>query len=177
MHSDGANVTLLRERRQGMDRVSAAVSTRGGKTAGGTDGFTLVEMLVILAIMGIAVTMAARSMGGGADRRALHVADAIAAEIGRLRADALRSGRSGRLVFEPPTGRFLSSRAGMAPIGAAALRVSVEADGPDRAVPGEIRFLPDGSSTGGRIVLDTGAARLVVTVSALTGRVRRDGVR
>jgi hypothetical protein len=35
-----------------------------------------------------------------------------------------------------------------------------------------IRFAPDGSSSGGGVVLTEGAVRMLVTVDGLTGRVR-----
>ncbi|GJD79496.1 prepilin-type N-terminal cleavage/methylation domain-containing protein [Methylobacterium gregans] len=139
--------------------------------AGGTAGFTLVEMLVTLAVLALALTLASRSLGGmPAGQRPARLSGAIAAEIGLLRAEALRTGRSASLVFDAAGGRFLSSRPGAGPI-AAPLHVTVEAAGGE---PGEIRLLPDGSSTGGRIVLRDAAAQSIVSVSALTGRVRRD---
>lgn len=145
-----------------------------GAGAGGAAGFTLVEMLVTLAVLALALTLASRSLGGiAAGQRPARLSGAIAGEIGLLRAEALRTGRSASLVFDAAGGRFLSSRPGAAPI-PAPLHVTVEAAGRE---PGEIRLLPDGSSTGGRIVLRDAAARSVVSVSALTGRVRRDETR
>lgn len=143
--------------------------------APGQEGFTLVEMLVTMAILGLAAGVAFQSLGPGAlDRRALLVSETVAAEIGRLRAEAIRSGRAGRLAFEPAGARFVSSRPGAAPIPVGGLAVAVEPGPTGRPVPGELRLLPDGSSTGGRIVLAAGTARRILSVSALTGRVRRE---
>ncbi len=149
-----------------------------GAEAGRAAGFTLVEMLVTLAVLALALTLASRSLGGmPAGQRPARLSGALAAEIGLLRAEALRTGRSASLVFDAAGGRFLSSRPGATPI-AAPVHVTVEAAGREQdAQPGEIRLLPDGSSTGGRIVLRDAAARSVVSVSALTGRVRRDETR
>ncbi|MGE7414154.1 pilus assembly FimT family protein [Methylobacterium tarhaniae] len=141
----------------------------------GQEGFTLVEMLVTMAILALAAGVAFQSLGPGAlDRRALLVSETIAAEIGRLRAEAIRSGRAGRLAFEPQGARFVSSRPDAPPIPVGGLTVAVEPGPVGRPVPGELRLLPDGSSTGGRILLAAGRARRVLAVSALTGRVRRE---
>jgi general secretion pathway protein H len=43
------------------------------------------------------------------------------------------------------------------------------------AMSGSIRFFPDGSSTGGRIVLEHGRGREEIAVDWLTGRVAMDG--
>lgn len=142
---------------------------------GREDGFTLVEMLVTMAILALAAGVAFRSIGPGAlDRRIVLVAETIAAEIGRLRAEAIRSGRAGRLAYEPQAARFVSSRPGAPPIPVGALAVAVEPGPVGRPVPGELRLLPDGSATGGRILLAAGASRRILSVSALTGRVRRE---
>jgi general secretion pathway protein H len=141
----------------------------------GQDGFTLVEMLVTMAILALAAGVAFQSLGPGAlDRRAALVSETVAAEIGRLRAEAIRSGRAGRLAFEPQAARFTSSRPGASPIPVGGVAVAVEAGPVGRPMPGEVRLLPDGSSTGGRIVLASGGSRRILSVSALTGRVRRE---
>ena len=135
-------------------------------------GFTLVEMLVTLVIVGLAVAVASHSAGSGAGRRADRLAAALGAEIGLLRAQALRTGETARLVLDPETGRFLSSRPGAAPIATAPLAVLVEA-----GTPGEIRLLADGSSSGGRILLGSPGAGVVLSVGALTARVHREAAR
>ncbi|BCM84465.1 hypothetical protein mvi_29260 [Methylobacterium indicum] len=130
-----------------------------------------------MAILALAAGIAFQSLGPGAlDRRVVLVAETVAAEIGRLRAEAIRTGLSGRLAYEPQAARFVSSRPGAPPIpvGALAVAVAVEPGPVGRPEPGELRLLPDGSSTGGRILLAAGPSRRILSVSALTGRVRRE---
>lgn len=120
----------------------------------GDAGFTLVAMLVVLAISGPAAGLAAQFAGGfDAGRRAKRLSGVIAAEIGLLRAEVLRSGRTTRLALEPETGRFLSSWADAAPIPTAPIPVRVAGAGAEAGLSPEIRFLPDGGSSGGRITI------------------------
>ncbi len=143
------------------------------RSAGGADGFTLIEMLVTLAILALAVTFGARSIVvAQSARQPARVAAILAAELDRLRAEALRSGTTGRLAYDPDVGRFLSSRPGAPPIPAEALQVAVEVPPSGRPVPDEIRLLPDGSASGGRILLQAPRGGATVTVAPLTGRVR-----
>lgn len=135
----------------------------------GNTGFTLVEMLVTLVILGLAAAVATQFAGSQVGRRADRIAGAVGSEMALLRAQALRSGQTARLVFEPESGRFLSSRPGAAPIATAPLPVLVQVEEAANATPGEIRFLPDGGSSGGRIVIGS----RVLTVGPLLGRVAR----
>ena len=151
------------------DEVSQACRGRSG-----TAGFTLIEMLVTLAIMGIATALALGGMGSiSAGRRMAFTSDVIAAEIDRLRVEAMRTGRRGRLVFELGAERFLSSRPGAGAISTHGAQVTMETRPGGKVDPGEIWLLPDGSSTGGRIVLAAQGGGVVLSVSALTGLVRR----
>ncbi len=131
------------------------------------------EMLVTLVIVGLAAAVAFQFAGGSNEgRRAARLSATLSAEIGLLRAQALRTGATTRLAFDPETGRFLSSRAGAPPIPTAPLPVLVEA-----GTPGEIRFLADGGSSGGRIVLGAPGARAVLSVGTLTAQVHREAAR
>ena len=151
------------------DEASGARRDRSG-----TAGFTLIEMLVTLAIMGIATALALGGMSSiSAGRRLAFASDVIAAEIDRLRVEAMRTGQRGRLVFEPGAERFLSSRPGSGSISTHGAQVTVETRPGGKVDPGEIWLLPDGSSTGARIVLSAQGSGVVLSVSALTGLVRR----
>lgn len=156
--------------------VANAQMRWGIEKAGGTGGFTLVEMLVALAIVGLAASVAVQFTGSGSGRRVGRITASLSAEIGLLRAQALRSGQTARLVFDSETGRFLSSRIGAAPISTAPLPVLVET-GDASGTTSEIRFLPDGGASGGRIVIGSPRDQQVLSVSRLIARVRRQAAR
>lgn len=143
---------------------------------GGDAGFTLVEMLVTLVIVGIAGSVAYQFAGAGAtvSRRAERISASLGAEIGMLRALAIRSGQTTRILFDPESGRFLSSRPGAPPIATAPLPMTVQVNEGIAASPGEIRFLPDGGSSGGRILIGPARGGSVLTVGAMIGRAHRE---
>jgi general secretion pathway protein H len=136
-------------------------------------GFTLMELLIVLAIMGLILTLAvsgiARTMPGFALRN-----DA------RLVADALRAARTAAvggnrevalaLDLEQRTVTFDNRRpVRLAPDLGITLTIGTsEIAGPQT---GGISFFPDGSSTGGRVSLTLGERRHHVLVDWLTGTV------
>ena len=69
-------------------------------------GFTLLEIVVAIAIMGLLVTLVLPRIGllGGASLQAS--ARQLASRIELLREDAALRGHSVRLSFDPPTGRY-----------------------------------------------------------------------
>ena len=137
-------------------------------------GVTLVELLVVLAIVSLAVALAlpysARS--AGAQRYAAFVQTA-AAELRNARMQAVFSNRESVLTIDLD-GRTLS-------LGASGRSRTIP-DGIDLAVvtsAGEVRggsagfrFFPDGTSTGGRIVVTYQGKKKMIAVSWLTGGVQ-----
>jgi general secretion pathway protein H len=127
----------------------------------GSDGFTLIEMLVVLAVLAlIAGLVVAR---GPSRSVALDLRAATATVVGEL-----RRGRAAAIAGDAAVTVTLDPAA-------RAIRVG---DAPPRALPGDvalaaaaIRFTPDGAAAGGPIALAAGARRVTITVSWLTGRV------
>ena len=137
-------------------------------------GFSLVEMLVVLAILALAAGLGLPAIGALLPAQRLSAAtEAVAGEIALLRTEALRTGRVTRLVFDPEANRFLSSRPGAPGLAMAGVRTRVETPTMSRTEAGEIRFLPDGGSTGARITLTGPGGARTLTVSRATGAVRR----
>ena len=136
-------------------------------------GFTLIEMIVVIAILGLALTLIAGyrppwSEGLGARGAA-----------GAL-ASAFRLARSEAISQDGPVSVVIDVANHLYRIG----------DGPERTLPsslkvelltlanerhasniGEIRFNSDGSSTGGRVTIGNGSHTLAVGVDWLNGRV------
>jgi general secretion pathway protein H len=142
----------------------------GGASAA---GFTLLEMLIVLTIVAFSFVLVASyrppwSKGLEIDATAAK----LAAELRLVRSEAIAANRSAMFELDVAGRRY---RSGSGPLRALPARVEVElltiaGEQPSNAA-GRIRFHPDGSSTGGRIVLVDGSRRIAVGVDWLTGKV------
>ncbi|MBV8088494.1 MAG: GspH/FimT family pseudopilin [Alphaproteobacteria bacterium] len=142
-------------------------------------GFTLIELLVVLGIMGLAIALIVGyrppwSRGLGLQGTAAQLASGL-----RLaRSEAILSNR--QVLFDVDTVGHRYRVGNAAPQNLPAqlsielLTISGEIRKPGE---GDIRFNPDGSSTGGRISLIDGQRRVAVGVDWLTGRVSIADVR
>jgi general secretion pathway protein H len=139
----------------------------------GGGGFTLIELIVTLAILGFALVLIAGYRAPWSSALGLKGA---AAEL----ASGLRLARSQAIADDRPVAFELDLadhryRVGDGPAHALPGQLSIElltVAGENRGrVVGDIRFNPDGSSTGGRITLADGRLRVAVGVDWLTGRV------
>jgi general secretion pathway protein H len=136
-------------------------------------GFTLIELLVSLAILGLALTLIAGykppwSRGLGLQA----TAGELAASLRLARSEAILSNRPVLFDLDLIGHRYRigteTARRLPADLSLELLTISGEAlNGRE----GDIRFNPDGSSTGGRISLADGRRRIGVGVDWLTGRV------
>ena len=136
-------------------------------------GFTLIELLVSLAILGLALALIAGykppwSRGLGLQA----TASELAAGLRLARSEAILSNRSVAFDIDLVGHRYRvgtgTPRRLPAQLSLELLTISGEALN-DRE--GDIRFNPDGSSTGGRISLADGPRHIDVGVDWLTGRV------
>ena len=137
-------------------------------------GFSLVEMLVVLAIVALAAGLGIPSIRNIVpSQRLSSTAERVASEIALLRTEAQRTGHVTRLVFDGETNRFVSSRPGAPALAMAGWSVQFETGTASRMQPGELRFLPDGGCTGARITLSGRGGTRILTVSRATGFVRQ----
>lgn len=137
-------------------------------------GFTLIEVLVVLALIAAASALAAGVLTGGlAGLRLRSSANTIGAQLRYTRAQALATGEAQRFVIDPRAHRWTAPRGhhgdlpptlGVAFIGARETQPS--------AGQGAIVFFPDGASTGGRVQLTAKRAAWNVDVAWLTGEVK-----
>ncbi len=123
-------------------------------------GFTLIEIIVVIVIMAmvsglVLIKQPWRSAGLNTDATV------------RALTNALRLARS-RAIAQDRQVAVVTAANGFAVDGR-----SIWALPPEEALsPSEIVFTPDGGSTGGTILLASGARRISVDVNWLTGRVR-----
>jgi general secretion pathway protein H len=136
-------------------------------------GFTLIELLVSLAILGLALALIAGykppwSRGLGIQATAAE----LAAGLRLARSEAILSNRPVVFDLDLTGHRYRvgkeTSRRLPAGLSLELLTISGEAR---NVREGDIRFNPDGSSSGGRISLTDGQRRIGVGVDWLTGRV------
>jgi general secretion pathway protein H len=141
--------------------------------------FTLIELIVVLAVLGLALVL---FTGYRAPWSTAFGLRGTAAEL----AAGLRLARSQAIAGDRPVALDLDLRGHRYRVGDGqpqalppALSIellTVAGENPDRR-NGDIRFNPDGSSTGGRITLAEGGRRVAVGVDWLTGRVTVADVR
>jgi general secretion pathway protein H len=148
-------------------RTSPTNEICDGQRGGARAGFTLLELTLALAILSLIAALAlprAMPVQSTTDLRVR--AWQVTAVLRADRNAALRNGTAVTTVIDTASGRIRSGATGndlMMP-DSVALRFSGGAGG-------GIRFLPDGRSTGGLVVLARGAAGYGVRVNPATGAV------
>jgi general secretion pathway protein H len=140
----------------------------------GEGGFTLIEMLVIVAILAFSLVLIAGyrpPWSRGFDIEA--TAAELAGQLRLVRSEAIAGNRSEGLQLDLAHHLYRAGSAAKPRSLPPALGVQLVTITNERHSQniGDIRFNPDGSSTGGRIVLADGARRVAVGVDWLTGRV------
>ena len=138
----------------------------------GTSGFTLLEMLVVLAILGLLTALVVPPLRPNEGARLRELAHALAADIRLMRQEAMRQGISTAIV--PAAAGYLLQPSGRTKNLLSGFTLAAEA-GETRLVPGNddrIRFFPDGSSTGGILAIQHNQSRIYLTIRGLDGKVR-----
>lgn len=138
-------------------------------------GFSLLELLVVLLILGIVYGLAGPALdlgGGSVDTKA--ASRQLAAGLRKARSTAITEGREAALTLEVEARKF--SVSGDPKIYLLPSKVNISLfTAQSELVSGSnagIRFFPDGSSTGGRITLSADSGKQSVDVDWVTGRVK-----
>lgn len=142
-------------------------------------GFSLLEMLLVMALIAIASLLAVAAFSGGMQGMKLHAgAKDIAAQLRYARAVAISSGQAQDVVIDPQARRWQGAkgRNGSLPEGGEIVftgaRAAQFADIGDANSKGVVRFFPDGAATGGRLRMLANGGGWDVDVGWLTGEVR-----
>ena len=135
-------------------------------------GFTLLELLVVLAIMGFSLALIVGTRMPLSRPNIDATAAELAAQLRLARSGAIVDNRRTNFVLDLATHRYQAGLGPARPLPPAlGLQLTTIAGERQSAETGGIGFNPDGSSTGGRIILDNGMRRVAVGVEWLTGRV------
>jgi general secretion pathway protein H len=136
-------------------------------------GFTLLEMLVVILLIGIATAAVSVSVSQGLTSARVNAASGeMAAALRATRAQAIVQGKEQTFAvntrdntYTPVGGKVVRLPQGMT------LGITSAAEDQLNSNTGRIRFFPDGSSTGGHVTLKLQQRQWLVNVSWLTGAV------
>jgi general secretion pathway protein H len=139
---------------------------------GSCSGFTLIELLVVLFIMGLVIFLAPAAFQRAVPAMETKAAArAVAVAFREGRSVAIRDNREIPVIIDLDA-RTVRVGAGQYPTRLSRrLRLSL-LTGRSELIgksAGQIRFFPDGTSTGGRVTLTAGGSRYNVVVDWLTG--------
>ena len=137
-------------------------------------GFTLIELMAVIVLLGVALALGGMALGGSLRRNALPAAaHDLAAALQWTRAQAMAQRHSEALEldlahpgYQAPGLPYASLPTGTALHVTTALHEQVAAS------EAGIRFCPNGTSTGGQVILARDHQRWAVEIAWLTGQVR-----
>lgn len=135
-------------------------------------GFTLLEMLAVIVVLGLALALIVPRLSGPSPEVTLRMAgDRVQGALRLARSEAIAADRPIGVTFYPGAGTFRID-------GAPAVRLpdgSAIAEGSSGAMI-RVAFAPDGSGAGGPIELSAGPKTETIRIDWLTGRVRAGDV-
>lgn len=136
-------------------------------------GFSLLEIIIVLAIAGLLMTLVPPAFEGVLQGKKLHkTAYQVAAELKLARQEAITLQQTRQLRFDMDS-RQISSADGVELSLPSDTRLTVEAalSSLKQGRSLDIRFYPDGSSSGGSIRLMQNRQSYQITVNWITGQV------
>ncbi len=136
-------------------------------------GFTLIELLVVLVIIGVMVSLVPVAFRGLPSLELKAAARELAGVFRAARGSAIRDNRETYVTIDVDERLYRLDSFGKPHEIDADIEVSLitaETEQTDDST-GRIRFFPDGTSTGGRVALESGAGTYFVLVDWLSGRV------
>ncbi|MDJ0739723.1 MAG: GspH/FimT family pseudopilin [Gammaproteobacteria bacterium] len=136
-------------------------------------GFTLIELLVVLVVLGMALALVGPRFASGNPALAVRSAgQTLVAGLQLARNRAITENRAVVLRVDRASGAFVvDGRRRVLPDGVSLSRPDLDDDDPQRT-PIEVRFFPDGSSSGAWIGVAHGAHRLLIDIDWLTGAIQ-----
>lgn len=139
----------------------------------GTAGFTLVELLVVMAIAALLMTLAVQQSPGTRERLEVDSATRkLAADLARARATALSRNAANQIDFDLRQQNYVSSLDGMSHRLPSKVRLDLGQLGLESVPSSRARivFFPDGTATAARLTLSSGDRQKSISVNWLTGQ-------
>ena len=139
-------------------------------------GFTLLEMLVVLALIALLAGLSTQLVRPAAPRLRLEAAArGLCAALRATRARAIATNEEATLIFDLERKAYVSPSVRETFIPAEArVQVSVASGQRDLRENAGLVFYPSGGSTGGDIILEIGGNRAIIQVNWLSGTTRCD---
>ncbi|MEO5700070.1 MAG: GspH/FimT family pseudopilin [Casimicrobiaceae bacterium] len=140
----------------------------------GKGGFSLLELMIVLMLMGLIAAIAVPVFGGGVSTTRLKsAAREVAAGLRMARNEAVANRREAVLTLDLAARTFRIDREPKAHALPEEIELKLYTAQSDLVSDnvGAVRFFPDGGSTGGRITLAAGERKFDVDIDWLTGRV------
>jgi general secretion pathway protein H len=135
----------------------------------GQSGFTLIELMVTLALAGLLLALVPPLLDKGGDRARLrHESRVMLDQLHQARSRAIAGDREVAMRFDPAARRFGIDGLSQSLAGGVALEIETPSD-----EVGRIRFFPDGGASGGLIRLSNGSGAARLQVDWLTGMVEQ----
>lgn len=131
-------------------------------------GVTLIELMVVLAVIAFAAALVLPRVSGSRERLTLEAtAVQLSSGLKRARAATLRTNQEHALILDLVERRFWADGA----VGAQRLSkaITISAEPVQDSGQAVFRFRPDGSASGGRITLESRGKSAVISVDWLTG--------
>lgn len=137
----------------------------------GTAGFTLIEMIVVLIVLGLAAGLVIARGPMRSPRLAMRAAATDLIQGLRLtRARAIATDRPALFTLDTLNHTWQAADASPQTLPTGIVPSLLTVTGQARGETGAVAFNPDGSASGGRITLTEGDMRLVIGIDWLTGR-------